>query len=145
MKDIKYYVYKGGAEDLTTTFAEIRNAVGWKALTDRQIINAVENSFIIVVAKHENNNIGMGRVLYDDAFLAYISDIAVIPQFQHRGIGTKIVRELIRYVCSTADMGEEIMFTLDAGKDKEIFYEKIGFIKRPNNRSGCGMNLFITV
>ena len=44
----------------------------------------------------------------------------------------------------TAYLGERILFILGAAKGKEAFYEKIGFQRRPNEVSGCGMSMYRT-
>lgn len=44
---------------------------------------------------------------------------------------------------SVADEGETIMINLMAAKDKEPFYEKLGFMRRPNDERGCGMTRFL--
>lgn len=39
--------------------------------------------------------------------------------------------------------GWKIKVILLAAKGRESFYEQFGFVKRPNEREGCGMNLVI--
>lgn len=55
--------------------------------------------------------------------------------------GEQIVKELMKKTLDAAYEGERIMFILGAAKGKEEFYEKLGFLKRPNEISGCGMSL----
>ena len=49
---------------------------------------------------------------------------------------------LINKTMNSACEGEKIMFILGAAKDKEPFYEKFGFIRRPNEFSGDGMSMW---
>ena len=42
-----------------------------------------------------------------------------------------------------AQAGERIFFILGAAKGKEPFYEQLGFLRRPNEMSGCGMSVYI--
>ena len=54
-----------------------------------------------------------------------------------------ITARLMDKALSVADEGETIMINLMAAKDKEPFYEKLGFMRRPNDERGCGMTRFL--
>ncbi len=84
----------------------------------------------------------MGRVLFDFGYTAYIGDVIVAPQFQGKGIGRRITQGLMDRVMEASDPGDRIMFILGAAKGKEGFYENLGFKKRPNDFSGCGMSMW---
>ena len=49
---------------------------------------------------------------------------------------------LIGRTMESAPEDERIMFILGAAKGKEEFYEKMGFIRRPNEESGAGMTMW---
>ena len=55
----------------------------------------VADSALFAGAFENNKLIGMGRALSDQASDAYIQDVAVLKEFQGRGIGKKIIQTLI--------------------------------------------------
>lgn len=66
----------------------------------------------------------------------------VRPEYQGQGIGRQIVQRLIERTMDAAFAEERIMFILVAAQGKEPFYEKFGFIRRPNEFSGDGMSMW---
>ncbi|CAK9855743.1 unnamed protein product [Sphagnum jensenii] len=61
--------------------------------------------FVVVLAQVENDIsgntsstkiIGVGRAVSDGAFIATICDVAVDPEYQKRGIGRRIVKQLVQ-------------------------------------------------
>ena len=83
---------------------------------------AFENSDVVVFIRHEGQLIGFGRALSDGVFQAAIYDVAVVPEYQAKGIGTIIVRTIMEKFpgCN---------FILYAAIGKEGFYQKLGFRK----------------
>ena len=65
------------------------------------------------------NLVGCVRVLSDLHFRSIIYDLAVLPEFQNKGIGSELVRRC-RDVCESS----EWLVQTDSAKG---FYEKIGF------------------
>jgi spermidine synthase len=55
----------------------------------------VAGSALFAGAFENTKMIGMGRALSDQASDAYIQDVAVLKEFQGRGIGKKIIQTLI--------------------------------------------------
>ena len=94
-------------------------------------------------AYHEEKLIGMGRLVGDGSMYWYIQDVAVLPEYQRKGIGSAIVERLISHAQGSltapwASIG------LTARKGKEPFYEKLGFTRLPNDGCGAGMRKGIT-
>ena len=73
------------------------NAVGWQKRTaDRErLAQLVRGALWIVSAWDGVRRAGFARAISDGAFNAYISTVAVLPDYQRRGIGREIVRRLI--------------------------------------------------
>lgn len=65
--------------------------------------------------------IGAGRAVADGVDCAYFCDIVVHPEFQGKGIGKSIVKELL----SLSKGHRKIILYANPGK--EAFYEKLGF------------------
>lgn len=126
-------------------FNELRDSVGWRKITASQAERGIANTAFIVCARDEEGRaVAMGRVLFDFSYTAYVGDIIVRPEYQHKGIGTKVVKKLMQMTMDSAEPGDAVLFVLHAGKGKEPFYENLGFEKRPNEKSGCGMDVWIT-
>ncbi len=124
-------------------YNELRRLVGFHLLSQGQAERGLEHTTFLVTARDEGKIVGMGRVLFDFGYTAYIGDVFVHPQYQRMGIGTRIVKSLMKKTMDAAFEGDRIMFILGAAKGKEGFYEKLGFMKRPNEVSGCGMSVSI--
>ena len=121
----------------------LRVSVDWREITPGQAKRGLENTTFLVVARDDEKIVGMGRVLFDYGYTAYIGDVIVHPEYQGQGIGTHIVKSLMDQTMDAACEGERIMFILGAAKGKEQFYEKFGFKMRPNEYSGHGMSMYV--
>lgn len=101
-------------------------AVGWAeedATTPEMLGNfnvGFLNSTFVFSAWNGNELVGCVRVLSDLHFRSVIYDLAVLPEYQHRGIGTELVQR-----CRDACASSEWLVQTDQARG---FYEKIGFI-----------------
>jgi ribosomal protein S18 acetylase RimI-like enzyme len=66
---------------------------------------ALRNSSVIVCAWHADQLVGFARVITDYAWFAYLSQIAVKPEFQKRGIGKELIAR------AQKEVGEEAGLT----------------------------------
>ncbi|MBQ2798726.1 MAG: GNAT family N-acetyltransferase [Ruminiclostridium sp.] len=121
-----------------------RRSVGWYELSERQLAAAKNNSVFAITALDGEKEVGSARVVGDGGYQFFISDVIVRPEYQGMGIGREMLNKLMNCALSVADDGETIMINLMSAKDKEGFYEKLGFMRRPNDERGCGMTLFLT-
>ncbi len=121
-----------------------RRSVGWYELSERQLNAAKNNSVFAITALDGEKEVGSARVVGDGGYQFFISDVIVRPEYQGMGIGREMLNRLMDCALSVADDGETIMINLMSAKDKEGFYEKLGFMRRPNDERGCGMTLFLT-
>lgn len=138
MNQITFSNQISGAE-----YNELRNAVGFVTLSQGQAERGLAHTTFLAAARDEERIVAMGRVLFDFGNTAYIGDILVRPEYQGQRIGSHIVQKLIDETLSAACEGDRIMFILGAAKGKEVFYEKLGFLRRPNDLSGHGMSMAI--
>lgn len=123
-------------------YNELRGSVEWKLLTSGQAERGIAHTTFLAAVRDGERIVGMGRVLFDFGYTAYLGDVIVRPQYQGQGIGTQIVTRLLERTMDAACEGDRIMFILGAAKGKEAFYEKFGFKQRPNDFSGCGMSMW---
>jgi GNAT superfamily N-acetyltransferase len=79
----------------------------------------------------------MGRVIGDGALAYYIQDIIVLPAFQKQGVGRLIMDDIIRHLKKNCTPNSIV--GLMAAKGVTAFYEKYGFIARPDEKHGPGM------
>ena len=132
------------AEDLTPLeFNDLRVAVNWARLTDKQAERALQHSTYVLCVRDGEKAIAMGRVLFDHGYTAYIGDIIVDSNYRHKGIGSAVVKKLIQKVLDMADPGDRLLFILESAKGKEPFYEQLGFQRNPSETQGCGMRQII--
>lgn len=125
-------------------YNELRLSVEWRPITQGQAERGLEHTTFLAAVRDHGKIVAMGRMLFDFGYTAYLGDVIVRPEYQGQGIGKKIVEELIDRTLEAAHEGERIMFILGAAKDKEGFYEKLGFHRRPNEFSGDGMSMWRT-
>lgn len=113
----------------TPTIEEYRQlctSVGWEAIMNFEAASeALARSLYAVVATIEDQVIGMGRIVGDGAIFFYIQDIAVMPEYQKSGVGTKIMDTLMQYIQQHAP--QKAFIGLFSAEGKQAFYEKYGF------------------
>ncbi len=104
---------------------ELFLAVGWadKDTTTQEMLEHFNigflNSTFVFSAWIDGRLSGCVRVLSDLHFRSVILDLAVLPEFQKKGIGRELVRR-----CRDACQQSEWLVQTDQAKG---FYEKIGF------------------
>ena len=117
----------------------LRNSAGWPQMHLEQIETGLKNSAFIIAAKDGNNTVGMARLVSDGGYVVFIVDVLVLPEYQRKGIGKTMMEKIMEYICGKLKDGYCIQVDLMAAKGRESFYEKFGFIKRPDDNFGCGM------
>ncbi len=123
----------------TDQYLMLRKRVGWKSLSREQAEKALKNSLITVGAFLADQPIGMGRLVGDGAVICYVQDLIIPPQAQGYGVGSVILKELMKYAEEMRIPGTELMLDLMCAKGRESFYEQHGFLARPTDTLGPGM------
>lgn len=92
---------------------------------------AFENSTSVVFIFVQDQLVGFGRAISDGVYQAAIYDVAVLPEFQRKGIGKVIIKTIVNSLpgCN---------FILYSNAGKEEFYLKLNFRKLKT-----GMGLFL--
>lgn len=116
--------------------------VGWGTREENIIEEALKNTLYSLCVYDGNKLIGYGRLLGDKTIFLYIHSVMVIPEYQGKGIGRGIMTELLKQIDEYKKVNPNIRTYLGASKGKEGFYEKFGFISRPNEDFGAGMILY---
>jgi GNAT superfamily N-acetyltransferase len=120
-------------------YNEVRESVGWGIYELNVNRNALPKSLYSICAYSTSKLIGMARIIGDDGLVFYIQDLIVIPEYQKKGIGTQLMKRVMEYIEKHANNNSII--GLMSAKGKEKFYEKFGFINRPNENLGSGMTI----
>lgn len=123
-------------------FNMLTESVGWGKRESNIVEEALRNTLYSLCVYDENRLIGYGRIIGDKTIFLYIQDIMVIPKYQGKQIGTGIMYKLLEQVDRYKKVNPNIRTYLGASKGKEGFYEKFGFISRPNDKLGAGMILY---
>lgn len=127
---------------IATEFNKLTESVGWGTRENNIVEEALKNTLYSLCVYNENKLIGYGRIIGDKTIFLYIQDIMVIPEYQGKKIGTGIMNKLLEQVDEYKKVNPDIRTYLGASKGKESFYEKFGFISRPNEELGAGMILY---
>jgi ribosomal protein S18 acetylase RimI-like enzyme len=83
------------------------------------------NSLFGVVTEHEptGETVGMGRIVGDGGTVYQITDMAVHPDHQRRGLGTRVMEAILDYLEREAPSRAYVNLFADV----EGFYERFGF------------------
>ena len=121
-------------------YMELRRRVNWCEFPLEEAQAGIDNSYMVLCAKDDDKAVGVVRLLWDGGYIAYLSDVIVAPEYQGRGIGKYLVESAIKRVKDDMKPGYKVKMCLMASQGKEPFYEKFGFMVRPNDRLGAGMD-----
>ena len=101
-------------------------AVGWTNYTTKSemLKAAFENSLHVLAAfTEEGILVGVLRAVGDGASILFIQDILVTPEYQHQGIGTKLLQQTLEKYKNVY----QIQLTTDNSMKTISFYESNGF------------------
>jgi N-acetylglutamate synthase-like GNAT family acetyltransferase len=108
---------------------------GWNEeyrFSKSELEEAIKNSWFCISTYKSGKLIGFGRVIADGIHHALIVDLIVHPDYQSKGIGSRILERLVKK-CRDHNIRDIQLF---AAGEKYQFYEKQGFEKRPENAPG---------
>ncbi|WP_314072835.1 GNAT family N-acetyltransferase [uncultured Granulicatella sp.] len=101
-------------------------AVGWTNYTTKpeMLKAAFENSLHVLAAFNEKGIlVGVLRAVGDGASILFIQDILVTPEYQHQGIGTKLLQQTLEKYKNVY----QIQLATDNSMKTISFYESNGF------------------
>jgi GNAT superfamily N-acetyltransferase len=121
-----------------TEFKELRRNAGWPLPPDSAINDGLNKTIYgVCVQTTSGETVGMGRIVGDGGIQLFITDVIVRKDWQNHGLGSEIMKFLMEYVEQTASPATFVGLFSAPGRHK--FYERFGFISRPNERLGPGM------
>ena len=104
------------------TVSEILKCVGMAYYEPDVHRKAFEASHTTVFVYHDERLIGFGRAISDGVYQAAVYDCAVLPEYQGKGVGTIIMKNILPQIA-------QCNVILYAAPGKEGFYQTLGFRK----------------
>ena len=122
-------------------YSRLFSSTGWMQtlkISENDLKRVFENTWYWTTAYQDENIAGVGRLLSDGILYALICDIIVLPDRQRMGIGTEILTRLV-IKCQESNIRRVWLF---AAPEKARFYEKQGFLIRPEEAPGMQLGEF---
>lgn len=116
-------------------YCQLRAAAGMGAKTIEAAERGLKNSLFAVQILVDDCPIAMGRVVGDGGCFYQITDIAVMPAYQGKGLGKRIMREIMDYLEANAPKSAYVSLIAD-GQAHQL-YAQYGF--RPTAPVSIGM------
>lgn len=112
----------------------LRGTTNWFKIEDKAVEKSIENELFSVCVYDGQKIVGMGRIVGDGAIYFYIQDIIVIPSYQGKGLGVRIMNEIETFLLENAYNNSFI--GLMAADGVLEFYHKFGYEKRDDTKPG---------
>ena len=100
-------------------------SVGWTAYTEQpeSLRRGFEASLLVLAAYEDGALVGLIRVVGDGQTIVFVQDLLVHPSCQRRGIGTALLKEVLKRYSHV----RQIELTTDDTPKTRAFYESVGF------------------
>ena len=116
-------------------YLALYDTTGWNEIyriSEQELRETLERSWFFLCAYDGDRLVGTGRLLSDGVVFAIVFDMIIAPEYQGRGIGKHILGRLMKK-CEQANIRDILLFS---AKNKAGFYEKAGFVRRPDDAPG---------
>ena len=109
------------------------DSVGWCSYTNRpdMLEHAFEHSLKILGAHDGDKLVGIIRAVGDGYSVLFIQDILVLPEYQRKGIGTKLLETMLSLYPDVY----QIQLVTDRTEKTVLFYKSCGFL--PYSEISC--------
>lgn len=125
-------------------FNAIRKAVGFRQIHPEQVQASIDGSAFIIAAYHNDEAIGMARLIWDTSSVALIHDLIVVPAHQLKGIEKEMITRIFSFLKSRLKPGFGIQIDVRAWNRQESFYEELGFKVSTPDKRGVPMHICLT-
>jgi ribosomal protein S18 acetylase RimI-like enzyme len=108
-------------------------SVGWTSYLRREeLLQEAYAASLLTLAAYDGERLcGIVRGVGDGVSVLYIQDLLVLPEYQRRGIGSKLLEQMLG---AFPDVNQTVLLADDT-EAATAFYEKAGF--RKVNGVGC--------
>ena len=120
-------------------YLRLRRVTGLSPKSAEGAARGLPNSIVGVVVRKDDAVIGMGRLVGDGGLMFQVTDIAVDPQHQGKGIGKAIVARIVRHIDETVPDGAYVSLIADG--EAHRLYSQFGFA--PTAPASIGMELHV--
>lgn len=99
--------------------------VGWTAYTENMSVleQGYKNSLLVLAAYENGELIGIIRCVGDGFTIVFVQDILVFPKKQHQGIGTALLKAVLKKYPNV----RQIELATDNTPKNVNFYKSLGF------------------
>ncbi len=120
-------------DDRESEILGLYGAVGWTAYTrDPESLREGFRRSLLTLAAYEGEALlGLIRVVGDGCTVVFVQDLLVFPQYQRRGVGSALLREILRRYQRV----RQIELVTDDTPQTLAFYKSLGF--SPLSELGC--------
>lgn len=108
-------------------YLHLRAASGLTPKSAAQGEGALVGSWRWSVVRREGRAVAMGRVIGDGGWYFHIADMATLPEHQGRGLGRRVLADLLAQIDEAAPA--ESYVTLMADAPGRRLYESMGFVE----------------
>ncbi|WP_175419312.1 GNAT family N-acetyltransferase [Glutamicibacter creatinolyticus] len=131
-----------GPRSVRDEVVALYDAVGWGAYTDQPdiLLQVLAASLHTVTAWDQTRLVGLARVVGDGQTICYLQDVLVHPDHQRRGLGRRLVLEVLR---PYARVRQTVLLT-DADPALASFYRALGFHRAAEN-PGAPLECFVSL
>ncbi len=107
------------------TYLQLRKDCGLGGYELKAAEHGLKNSLHAVMVFDGEKPIGMGRLVGDGGLFVQVTDIAVLPAYQGKGLGRMIMESLM--VWAELELPDSTYMSLIADVPANKLYEKFGF------------------
>jgi ribosomal protein S18 acetylase RimI-like enzyme len=107
---------------------ELYGSVGWTAYTDHPEwlqLAVEESSYVVTEWTGDGELVGLARALSDGHSIFYLQDILVRPEYQGRGVGSRLLADCLQ---AFAHVRQKVLLTDDEDAQRRL-YERAGFVR----------------
>ena len=119
---------------LPKEYLQIRKTTDWNPIEDEVVKKALEKDLFSICVMDADKLIGIGRVIGDGALYFYIQDVIVSPNYQCKGIGKLIMKNIEVFITQNANNNSFV--GLMAAEGVKEFYCNFGYLERPVDQPG---------
>jgi len=120
-------------------YVRLRRIAGMGEKSREAAERGLPNTIHAVTIDWQGRVVGMGRIIGDGGCFYQITDIAVDPEHQGRGLGKRIVKALVDHLHATAPPSAYVSLIAD-GQASEL-YAQFGFTPTAPRSIGMALNL----